>query len=114
MAATLRVSWSRRKKMKAARTFRAGRFISIVLLSLFAHFSLAQGNQPAQNNRSGQDNPPARVARLSYLKGKVSFLRAGVDQWSEATLNFPVTTGDRLYTEKDATAELQGGSYTAR
>jgi hypothetical protein len=108
-----RVSWRRRKKMKGARTFRACGFISIVLLSLFAHFSPAQDNQ-LQNNRSGQDNPPARVARLSYLKGKASFLRAGVDQWSEATLNFPVTTGDRLYTEKDARAELQGGSCTAR
>jgi len=38
-----------------------------------------------------------------------SFLPSGQDQWSEATLNFTVTTGDRIYTDKDARAELQVG-----
>ena len=60
------------------------------------------------------DNPPARAARISYLKGKVSFQPAGQDQWSEATLNFTVTTGDRLYTDKGARAELEVGPYTVR
>src|SRR5258708_21837168 len=60
------------------------------------------------------DNPPARVARISYLKGKVSFQPAGQDQWSEATLNFTVTIGDRLYTDKGARSELEVGSYTVR
>lgn len=54
------------------------------------------------------DNPPSRVARVSYLKGRVSFQPAGQDQWSEATINFTVTTGDRLYTDKGARAELRG------
>jgi len=60
------------------------------------------------------DNPPARAARISYLKGKVSFQPAGQDQWSEATLNFTVTTGDRLYTDKGARAEFEVGPYTVR
>jgi FecR protein len=60
------------------------------------------------------DNPPSRVARVSYLKGKVSFQPAGQDQWSEATINFTVTTGDRLYTDKGARAELEVGPYTVR
>jgi len=60
------------------------------------------------------DNPPARAARISYLKGKVSFQPAGQDQWSEATLNFTVTTGDRLYTDKEARAEFEVGPYTVR
>ena len=59
-----------------------------------------------------EDNPPARVARISYLKGKVSFQPAGHDQWSEATPNFTVTTGDRLYADKDARAELEVGPYS--
>jgi hypothetical protein len=42
-----------------------------------------------KEDRSG-DNPPARVGRISYLKGDVSFLRADLDQWSQATINFPV------------------------
>src|SRR4030088_1426844 len=61
-----------------------------------------------------QDHPPGRVARISSLNGNVSFLPAGQDQWSQATLNFVVTTGDRIYTDKDAKAELEGGSYSVR
>src|SRR5260370_4235410 len=60
------------------------------------------------------DNPPARVARISYLKGKLSFQPAGQDQWSEATLNFTVTTGDLLYAAKGAKAELAVGPSTVR
>src|ERR1700688_3989766 len=71
-----------------------------------------QENVPQENTPA--DNPPARVARISYLKGNVSFLRAGVDQWSQAALNFPATTGDRIYTDRGARAELQVGPYTIR
>lgn len=66
-----------------------------------------------EENTSG-DNPPSRVARISALKGDVSFLRAGLDQWSQAALNFPATTGDRIYTDRDARTELQVGPYTLR
>src|SRR5437870_10131594 len=55
------------------------------------------------------DDPPARVARISYLKGSVSLQVSGDTGWSEATLNYPVTTGDRLYTDQDSRAELQVG-----
>ncbi|HZP62416.1 MAG TPA: DUF6600 domain-containing protein [Terriglobales bacterium] len=78
-----------------------------------AEFSLAQDNlSPGQSNAT--DNPPGRVARISYLKGSVSFLRAGLDQWSQAAINFPVTTGDRLYTDDNSRAELQVGFLTVR
>jgi hypothetical protein len=66
------------------------------------------------NTAEAQDNPPARIAYMSYLKGRVSFLRAGLDQWAGATLNFPVTTGDRVYTDKDGRAELEAGFSTVR
>src|SRR5437016_10890996 len=82
-------------------------WIASLLLSSF----LVQGF--GQENTDG-DNPPSRVARISYLKGNVSFLRAGLDQWSQAALNFPVTTGDRLYTDSDSRAELEIGSLTVR
>ena len=80
---------------------------------------LLAGAATAQENPSRQDNataesPPARVARVSYLRGNVSFLRAGLEQWSAATLNFPVTTGDRVYADKNASAELEVGSYAVR
>src|SRR5437016_111962 len=44
----------------------------------------------------------------------LSFLRAGLDQWSEAALNFPATTGDRIYTDHGARAELEVGPYAVR
>src|ERR1700730_5012544 len=74
-------------------------------------FAQDNSSAPYQDTSSQQnapaDNPPSRVARISFLRGRVSFLRAGLTQWSEAELNFPVTTGDRLYTDKDSRAELQ-------
>ncbi len=59
-------------------------------------------------------DPPARVARLNYLKGSVSFRPASVDDWSEAVLNYPLTTGDHLWTEAEAWAELHVGSTALR
>jgi FecR protein len=61
-----------------------------------------------------EQNPPARVARISYLSGKVSLEPAGVDQWSEASLNYPMTINDRLYTDQGAKAELDVGSAAVR
>jgi hypothetical protein len=100
--------------MKAANTFRTVGCVTIILILVFGGLTFAQENSLAQNNPTDHDNPPSRVARISFLKGKVSFLRESVDQWSEAALNFPVTTGDRLYTDKDGRTELEVGFCTAR
>jgi hypothetical protein len=86
------------------------RLARIFLVSLVAFCTCLFSALPS----FAQDNPPARVARISYLKGKVSFQPAGHDQWAEATLNFTVTTGDRIYTDKGARAELEVGPYTVR
>jgi hypothetical protein len=59
-------------------------------------------------------DPPARVARLSYAHGKVSFQPSGETGWSEASVNRPVTTGDRLYADHDARAELEVGPFALR
>ena len=56
------------------------------------------------------DDPPSRVARLSYSKGDVSFSPSGTDDWVAAVLNRPLTIGDKLWTDKNARAELQAGS----
>jgi hypothetical protein len=60
------------------------------------------------------DNPPGRVATISYIGGKVSLEPAGVNQWSEASLNYPMTINDRLYTDQGARAELNVGSTAVR
>ncbi len=59
-------------------------------------------------------DPPARVGRLAQLNGTVSFHAAGETQWSPATLNFPVTSGDAFWTEPQGSAvvDLGGGHFT--
>jgi len=51
-------------------------------------------------------DPPARVGRISYVTGAVSFQPAGVDDWAPATRNRPLTVGDQLYTDAGARAEV--------
>ncbi len=62
--------------------------------------------QPA----SAEDDDGIRqtVARVSYLSGSVAFSRGDdPDHWQDATINVPLTLGDRLWTEPGARAELQ-------
>src|SRR5208282_3632383 len=56
------------------------------------------------------DDPPSRVARLSYTQGAVSFQPAGTEDWVEATVNRPVTTGDQLWSDLGSRAALHIGS----
>ena len=60
------------------------------------------------------DDPPARVARLSYMSGAVSFSPAGTDDWVAPVLNRPITTGDKLWSDKGARAEMSIGSAYIR
>ena len=60
-------------------------------------------------------DPPARAGRLNYVHGTVSFAPAQApDRWAVATLNRPLTTGDRLWTDQDGYAELHVGSTAVR
>ncbi|MEO6625396.1 MAG: hypothetical protein ABIN37_11260, partial [Burkholderiaceae bacterium] len=43
-------------------------------------------------------DPPARVARLGYAAGAVSFSAAGESEWVQASLNRPLAIGDQLWT----------------
>ncbi|HVS88786.1 MAG TPA: DUF6600 domain-containing protein [Candidatus Acidoferrum sp.] len=60
------------------------------------------------------DDPPTRVARLSYTHGAVSFQPAGTDDWVSGIVNRPMTTGDKLWSDSGARAELQLGSASIR
>ena len=77
--------------------------LSIMLVGLLASVAYAD-----------EGDPPARVARLSFAQGKVSFQPSGETDWSEASVNRPVTTGDRLYTDQGARAELEVGPFAVR
>jgi hypothetical protein len=54
-------------------------------------------------------NPPTRVARISYMDGSVSMQPGGAGDWGSAAKNRPVTIGDKLWTDKDSRTELQAG-----
>ena len=60
------------------------------------------------------DDPPARAARLSYSSGAVSFEPAGTDDWVDAVVNRPMTTGDKLWADQDGRAEVRIDSYALR
>jgi hypothetical protein len=70
-------------------------------------------NAPANAGQT-QVDPPARVARLGYLSGNVSFTPAGENDWVQAQVNRPVVTGDKLWTDAGGRAELQIGAATVR
>jgi FecR protein len=78
-----------------------------------------QGQPPQDQGQAPQEqgpenDPPSRVARLSYSSGSVSFQPGGEGDWAQAVNNRPLTTGDNLWADKDSRAELQTGSTSIR
>ncbi len=60
-------------------------------------------------------DPPARIGRLNYVSGTVSIASAEApDQWIQAVLNRPLTSGDRLWADNDSRAELHVGPTAVR
>ena len=64
--------------------------------------------------RADDTDPPGRAARLSDAQGSVSLQPAGVQEWTAATLNRPLTTGDRLWSDANSRAELDMGAAVLR
>lgn len=65
----------------------------------------------------GQDNdqdPPTRAGRIGYVQGSVSFQPGGQGDWVDAVPNRPLTTGDNLWADRGARAEVQMGSTSVR
>jgi hypothetical protein len=75
---------------------------------------LAQDAPPNTPDARDPNDAPGRAAQLSYLSGTVSFQAGGVEEWTPARLNRPLTTGDRLWTEGGSRAELHIGSAAIR
>jgi uncharacterized protein DUF6600/FecR-like protein len=59
-------------------------------------------------------DPPGRVARIDYMTGGVSVQPGGVKDWVNAELNRPLTSADRVWTDKDSRAELHLGTAYMR
>ena len=64
--------------------------------------------------RADDADPPGRAARLADAEGAVSLQPAGVQEWTAATLNRPLTTGDRLWSDQGSRAELDLGTAAVR
>jgi hypothetical protein len=81
-----------------------------LLLCLTGLLSFATTTTVRADNGSpdGQD-PPSRVARMSYFDGSVSLQPGGDGDWGAAARNRPVTIGDKIWVDKDSRAELQAG-----
>jgi len=85
----------------------------LFLIPLMFVFVLAVA-KPAVAQDDDRDDPPSRVARLSYTNGQVSFSPGGTDDWVSAVVNRPMTTGDKLWTDQGSRAELHVGSAVIR
>src|SRR5260370_36302598 len=86
---------------------------ALKLASLLS-IALAVALFASQRAAADEDDPPSRVARLSYANGTVSFNPGGTDDWVSAVVNRPITTGDKLWTDNGARAELHIGSAAIR
>src|SRR5580704_17939836 len=102
--------------MKTCRLW-AGTFL-LASLAFFLQISTAaraqdQGQDQVADDDQSQD-PPARVGRLNYMQGSVSFRPAGEDDWVTAVANRPMVAGDDLWADEDSRAEVHVGSAAIR
>ena len=100
---------------------RLGLLLCLTGLLSFSNATAVRAQDDGHGNRddsrygrdgSNDQDPPSRVARLSYFDGSVSFQAGGSGDWGNAAKNRPVTIGDKLWVDKDARAELQAGQAT--
>ena len=84
------------------------------LVALLGTLALASASQAQSPNG---DDIRQTVVRVAYFSGEVSYSRGdNPDDWQPASLNFPMTLGDRLYTARGSRLELQtegGAIYLA-
>ncbi|MEA1651777.1 DUF6600 domain-containing protein [Nitrospirillum sp. BR 11164] len=91
---------------------RHGAMTALALLMTISPFmgdlARAQEGAPAYDDGGDQyaGDPPARVGRLARVQGTVSFHTADGTQWDPATPNYPLTSGNALWTEPGASATV--------
>ena len=75
--------------------------------------AIAQAPPPQDTYAAGQD-PPNRVARISIAQGNVSLESSGTNYFTPAEVNYPLTSGDRLYCDVNSVSELQSAGLAVR
>ena len=66
----------------------------------------------AASSAFAQQEPPARVGRVSFVAGQLGFQANGDAAASAAAVNYPVATGGAFWTDPRSRAELRIGSRT--
>jgi hypothetical protein len=69
---------------------------------------------PGDAGMADGSDPPARAGRLALIEGAVSLRPAGASDWNAVPLNQPLTTGDTLWTDTGARAEVDLGQARVR
>jgi hypothetical protein len=70
---------------------------------------------PSLHSQDGYaGDPPNRVARISYIQGNVSLEPNGQNSFSQAEINYPLTSGDRVYADNSSLGELQTSGLAVR
>ncbi len=104
----------------ATRLVLATTLATTAVVPLAAH---AQAQTYAQrlNADNAAEDAPSQVARVNFIEGSVSVLTASAGEpgtraqtWTAADLNRPLTSGDRVLTDRGARAELHVGSTAIR
>jgi hypothetical protein len=91
------------------------RFKLLVAFAVLAFSGLATAQDQYQDQSQDQaGDPPSRIMRLQFMDGQVSLQPGGVDDWVAANLNRPLTTADRIWTDRDSRAELTMASAALR
>jgi hypothetical protein len=81
----------------------------LVLLAAMALAAVTAAAAQAQQEPGDGSDPPTRTARLSDIEGAVSVQPAGLDDWTLATINRPLTSGDALWTDRGSRALIDLG-----
>ncbi len=60
------------------------------------------------------EDPPEVAARVALVQGDVSLQVNGSEEWTVPETNYPLTSGDRLYTDTNGNVAIQQGSVDVR
>jgi FecR protein len=92
------------------------RFISTLLAGLVITLltSMAFSQDQDSNDDNPSDDPPGRAADIRNIMGEVSIQPGGVDDWVAAAINRPLTTADKIWTDKASRTELSLGNSALR
>jgi hypothetical protein len=117
------------KEISMANTWSAGwkrnGVTTVLLLATLAAASIRVPSLQAQQNQvllsdgttspvDPSQDPPSQVARISAMDGNVSYEPASVNTFAAAELNYPLTSGDRMYADASSDAEIQTGNLAVR